>query len=77
MSERCEQLLAVVRKNAREEIRVTRGEYKGCGIIGVRVWFLHCRTGEMRPSNDGVDFRAALLDDVIGALQAAKAEGGR
>ena len=39
MTERNDRLLATVRKNAREEIRVTRGDFKGHDIVGLRVWF--------------------------------------
>ena len=37
MTERNERLLATVRKNAREEIRVSRGDFKGHDIVGLRV----------------------------------------
>ena len=74
MTERNERLLATVRKNAREEIRVTRGAFKGFDVIGVRVWFQDRDTGEMRPGKDGLAFRAELVDEVIAALQAAKGD---
>jgi hypothetical protein len=76
MSERNDRLLATIRKNTREEIRVTRGEYKGHDIIAVRVWFEDRETGEMRPGKDGLAFRVDLVDEVIEGLQAAK-DGGR
>ena len=38
MTERNDRLLATVRKNAREEIRITRGDFKGFDVVGVRVW---------------------------------------
>ncbi len=72
MSERNERLLATIRKNAREEIHITRGEYKGHDVVGVRVWFQDRDTGEMRPGKDGLAFRAELVDEIIEALQAAK-----
>src|ERR1700729_1661366 len=72
MTERNERLLATVRKNAREEIRVTRGDFKGHDIVGLRVWFEDRASGEMRPGKDGLAFRAELVDEIIEALRAAK-----
>ena len=72
MTERYDRLLATVRKNAREEIRVTRGDLKGFDIIGLRVWFEGRDSGEMRPGKDGLAFRAELVDEIIEALRAAK-----
>jgi len=77
MTERNERLLATVRKNAREEIRVTRCDFKGHDIVGLRVWFEDRESGEMRPGKDGIAFRAELVDDIVEALRAAKAEGGK
>jgi hypothetical protein len=77
MTERNDRLLATVRKNAREEIRVTRGDFKGHDIVGLRVWFQDRESGEMRPGKDGLAFRAELVDEIIEGLRAAaKAEGG-
>src|SRR5271163_1548177 len=72
MDERNERLLATVRKNAREGIRVTRSDFKGHDIVGLRVWFQDRDSGEMRPGKDGLAFRAELVDELIGALQAAQ-----
>jgi hypothetical protein len=49
-----DRIIATIRKNSREEIRVTRGDFKGHDIIGVRVWFEDRGTGEMRPGKDGI-----------------------
>ncbi len=67
-----DRLIDIINKNAREEIRVTRGDFKGHDVVSVRVWFHHRESGEMRPGRDGVAFRASLIDELIGALQAAK-----
>ena len=72
MTERNDRLLATVRKNGREEIRVTRGDFKGYDIVGLRVWFEDRDSGEMRPGKDGLAFRAELVDEIIEALRAAK-----
>jgi hypothetical protein len=69
-----QRLLATIRKNAREEIRISRSEFKGYDIVHIRVWFKDHDTGEMRPSRHGLAFRAELVDEVIEGLQAAKDE---
>ena len=76
-TKRTERVLASIRKNNREEIRVTRGEYKGHDVVNVRVWFQDRDSGEMLPGRDGVAFRAALVDDLVAALQSAKDDGVR
>lgn len=73
-TDRSERVLATIRKNNREEIRVTRGDFKGHDVVGIRVWFLDRDSGEMRPGKEGFAFRAALLDEIIGALQAGKGD---
>jgi hypothetical protein len=67
-----DRLIATVRKNAREEIRITRGDFKGFDVVGVRVWFQDRDTGVMRPGKDGLAFRAELVDEIIEGLRAAK-----
>ncbi|UWR30166.1 transcriptional coactivator p15/PC4 family protein [Sulfitobacter sp. W002] len=59
--------MADIIKNSREVIRVTRGEFKGHDMVNVRVFF-DAGEGEMKPGKQGVAFRAALLPDVLDAL---------
>ena len=65
--------IATIKKNTREEIRVTRGEFKGHDMVNVRV-FYDAGDGEMKPGKQGVAFRAVLLPEVLNALCAIKAE---
>src|SRR5580704_16111244 len=67
-----DRLIATIKKNSREEIRVTRGDFKGHDIVGLRVWFEDRASGEMRPGKDGLAFRAEFVDEIIEALRAAK-----
>lgn len=53
-----QRLIAAIRRNAREEIRVTLGEWKGVSVFGIRAWF-QSSNGTMRPSKDGLILRAA------------------
>ena len=56
-----------IRKNAREELRIERQEYRGHDMINLRVWF-DDGTGEYRPGKQGIAFKAELLMDVLDAL---------
>lgn len=56
-----------ITKNQRETIRIGREEFKGTDLINIRV-FYDAGEGEMRPGKQGVAFRAALLPDVLAAL---------
>ncbi|MEM7473234.1 MAG: transcriptional coactivator p15/PC4 family protein [Pseudomonadota bacterium] len=63
-------LIASIPKNSREEIRVSRDDYNGHDLINIRV-FYDAGEGEMRPGKQGVAFKAALLPEVLGALEKA------
>ena len=65
--------MKAISKNAREEIRISRSEFKGYDLINVRVWFQDRETGAMRPGKDEIAIRAALVDEIIDALLDAKA----
>lgn len=67
---------ATIRKNDREEIRVSRADFKGHDMVNIRV-FYDAGEGEMRPGKQGVAFNAALLHEVLAAMQAMKSEGAQ
>lgn len=69
-------LAAKIRKNSREEIHVTRADFKGHDVVNIRV-FLDAGEGEMRPGKQGVAFNAALLPEVLAALQSLAEEGAQ
>lgn len=56
-----------IRKNAREELRVERQDYRGHDLINLRVWY-DDGSGEYRPGKQGIAFKAELLTDVLNAL---------
>ena len=66
-----QKLIAAIRRNAREEIRVTLGQWNGSPVFGIRAWF-KASDDTMRPSKDGVTLRAALLPDLARALADAE-----
>lgn len=65
--------IAVLRKNALEEIRVELSEFNGHDLISVRVW-AQPRSGrkERIPTKAGIACKVALLPELIAALQKAE-----
>jgi len=63
--------IATIRKNSREEIRVSLGEYQGHSVAHVRVWF-KASDGAMRPSKSGLAFRVDLLPEIARAIGEAR-----
>ena len=61
--------MQVIQKNASEEFRIEREEFKGHDLVNVRVWF-KSQAGDMRPSKKGVAIPFAKLDEIVEALQA-------
>jgi Transcriptional Coactivator p15 (PC4) len=70
--------IAVIRKNAAEEIRVELSEFNGHDLINIRVWTDPRDGGAERiPTKAGVCCRVALLPELIEALRQAEAEARR
>jgi hypothetical protein len=73
-----DKIVAEIKKNSRETIRVTVGEFNGYQLAGVRVWF-RADDGTSRPGKAGLSFKLELLPDVVGALvlavEQARADG--
>jgi adenylosuccinate lyase len=67
--------LAVIRKNALEEIRVGLCEFNGHDLVNIRIW-AEPRNGDAEriPTKAGIACRVALLPEIIEALQRAEAE---
>jgi hypothetical protein len=57
-----------LRKNAREEVRVSVDEFKGMQLLNIRVWFAG-EDGEMRPGKQGVAVRVELAPDLAQAIR--------
>jgi hypothetical protein len=71
-----QRLVAAIRRNAHEEIRVTLGQWNGAGVFGIRAWF-KADDGSMRPSKDGLTPRAVLLPELASALADAERQARR
>jgi hypothetical protein len=65
--------IAIIRKNVREELRVSVDEFRGHQLINLRVWF-EGEDGRMRPGMQGVALRLELLSDLRAALEKAVAK---
>lgn len=61
----------IIPKNSREEIRVSLDDFNGNTLLNIRVWF-RADDNEMRPSKKGVAINAALIPDVLTAIQTAQ-----
>ncbi|WP_062561005.1 transcriptional coactivator p15/PC4 family protein [Paracoccus aminovorans] len=66
--------LGIIKKNGREEIRITAENFKGHDLINIRVWF-DDGTGTMRPGKQGMAFRLDLLPTVMETLGKASKSG--
>jgi hypothetical protein len=64
-----EQIIATIPKNARENIRVGLGTFKGYDLFSVRVWIAK-DDGTALPTAKGLTAGVALLPAIIEALQA-------
>ena len=63
-------VIASIPKNSREEIRITREDFKGTDLVSLRVYF-QADDNTMRPSKKGIAFKASLLPEVMNALKTA------
>ena len=68
--------VAVIQKNAREELRVSVETFKGVPLVNLRVWFRN-EEGEWRPGKQGVALRLELLPELAQALEQAGEEAER
>jgi hypothetical protein len=57
-----------MRKNAREEIRVSIDEFKGLQRLNLRVWFVG-DDGQMRPGKQSVAMRLEMAGDLVDAFR--------
>jgi hypothetical protein len=76
-----DQFLAIVPKNAIEEVRIALSRFKGTDLVDVRVFaaFSNVPDNERRPTKKGVSLKLqylpALVEALEGALAYARAHG--
>ncbi len=59
--------IATIRKNAREDLRVTQDKFRGHHLLNLRAWF-NADENEQRPGKQGVAVRLDLLPHLRAAL---------
>jgi hypothetical protein len=57
-----------LRKNAREELRISVDEFRGHRLLNLRVWFV-ADDGSMRPGKQGIAVRVELAPDLAQAIR--------
>lgn len=69
-------VVATIPKNAREELRVTVGEYNGIPLVGVRVWALPAVPGgEGAATKKGLSLRPDTWRELLPAIDKALGNG--
>jgi hypothetical protein len=60
--------VATIRKNSREQLRVSIDDYRGHELLSFRVWF-EAEDGSMRPGMQGLALRLELAPELLGAIR--------
>lgn len=68
-----ETVVAVVRKNSKEEIRISFDVFNGHQLFNARVWF-EAEDGTMRPGKAGLAFKVDRLAEFHAAVDKSLAE---
>ena len=63
-------VVAEVRKNASETIRVRPTEYNGAELVDVRAWY-ESPTGEMKPTKKGLTLRPETWEELLPEIREA------
>ena len=62
--------MIALRKNAREEFRTERQEFRGHDLLNIRV-FYDDGSGEYLPGKQGIAVRTELVPELMDAIQSA------
>lgn len=60
-------------KNAREEYRIERQDFRGHDLLNIRV-FYDDGTGEFRPGKQGIAIRTELVPELVEAITSVTSE---
>lgn len=69
-----DQIVAEIRKNRRELIRISRSNFKGFDLVNIRVWAPGSHGG-MVPTKAGIAIRLELLPSLLEAIAKAGRTG--
>ena len=70
----CPQLIAIIEKNKRDEIRIALDQFKGHHLVDVRVFADPYAREERVATKKGVSLAIAKLPELVAALQEAERE---
>ena len=71
-----ENIIAQVKKNSREVIRISEKEYEGYKFIDVRIYYMDKNSGEYKPTKKGISIMPNNVEDIInGILKAMEVMG--
>jgi len=70
-------VLAMVPKNATQEIQVALDQYKGVDLLDVRVFANFSGVDQRKPTKQGISIKVARLPELIAALLLAEVEARR
>ena len=60
-----DKVIGIVEKNTREQIRVTRTNYRGYEFIDVRVYWKDETTQEWKPSSKGISLSPKTIPQIV------------
>ncbi len=66
--------IAVIKKNATDELRVAVKQYEGITYVDIRTFTEYYTTGQMGPTKKGVTVSLRKLRELIEALERAEVE---
>jgi len=70
-------VIATIRKNIREVIKIETSHYNGYDLVNIRVWAKSEGIVDYIPTKAGIACRVELLPEIIEALQAAEEQSRR
>lgn len=62
-------IIAALKKNSRENLRVSLGTFEGHNLLNLRLWFTADADSVERPSKSGFSLRVILIPELIAALR--------
>lgn len=65
--------MEVIQKNAREELRVHVGTYRGHRLLNARIWVIG-KEGKFVPTTKGLAVQVDLVPDLLCAIQTVMSE---
>ena len=71
-----ENIIAQVKKNSREVIRISEKEYEGYKFIDVRIYYMDKNSGEYKPTKKGISIMPNNAEEIINGILKAMEQMG-